>query len=154
MAFADIIDLLSKELGIAIEIEEDTCAIRAGAADGVSVVILLRDIDRRGAVLMEADLGVPPPEGREVLYRTLLEANDLFRDTGGATLSLDPVRGRVRLQRVEPADALAYGGVGRAFAAFADTAAAWRSLVASYRGAQTDRDDGESVPPPSDALFV
>ncbi len=97
MTFADIISLLSKELGITLEIEGDICAVRMNATDGTEVTILLRGLDRQGAVLLEASLGSPRPEGLERLYRTLLEANDLFRDTGGATLSLAPDTGRVRL---------------------------------------------------------
>ncbi len=147
MTFADIISLLSKELGITLEIEGDICAVRMNATDGTEVTILLRGLDRQGAVLLEASLGSPRPEGLERLYRTLLEANDLFRDTGGATLSLAPDTGRVRLQRVEPFEALALGGVGRAFAAFADTAAAWQALVADWRDVPPVRKDGESLPP-------
>ena len=124
MIFADIAAALAKETGIAIETEGDACAIRAEATDGTSVTVLLQGLDHCGAVLLAADIGEPPPEGREALMRTMLEANDLFRDTAGATLSLDSDRGCIRLQRTLPIDTLAQGGVGVAFAAFADTAAA------------------------------
>ena len=157
MTFADIVAALSKELGTEIETEGDVCAIRAGATDGSSVTVILHGIDACGAVLLAADIGEPPPEGREALMRALLEANDLFRNTAGATLSLDPDRGRIRLQRTIPTDALAQGGVSVAFAAFADTAAAWQQLVADFRAAPPETragraEDGE--PPANPGLFV
>ena len=157
MTFTDITAALAKELGTQIETDGDVCAIQAGATDGDSVTVILHGLDACGAVLFVADLGEPPPEGRDRLMRVLLEANDLFRNTAGATLSLDPDRGRVRLQRPFPADALAQGGVGIAFAAFADTAAAWQKLVADFRAAPPEKPAGQSAdgePPPAPGLFV
>lgn len=157
MTFSDIVGALSKELGIEIETVEDACAIRAGATDGASVTVLLQGLDHCGAVLMAADLGEPPPEGRDRLLRVLLEANDLFRNTAGATLSLDPDRGRIRLQRAFPTDTLALGGVGVAFAAFADTAAAWQKLVADFRAAPPEKAVGKAESgelPPDPGIFA
>ncbi|MBR4251540.1 MAG: type III secretion system chaperone [Kiritimatiellae bacterium] len=53
--------------------------------------------------------GRAPPEGREALYKTLLEANDLFAGTLGATLSLNPANGRIRLQRFD--DGTVFGDI-------------------------------------------
>ena len=135
MSFADYVAALSKELGVAIEIEGDSCAVRAGASDDSSVTVLLQGYDERGAVLATADLGAPPPERLEKLFRALLEANDLFRDTGGATLSLDPDTGKVRLQRFDALDALSEAGPGKAFLAFLDYAAAWAAVIRDFRAA-------------------
>lgn len=157
MTFADIVAALSKEMGTEIETEGDVCAIQAGAADGTSVTVVLHGLDECGAVLFAADLGEPPPDGRDRLLRALLEANDLFRNTAGATLSLDPDRGRVRLQRSFPADTLAQGGVGIAFAAFADTAAAWQKLVADFRAAPPEAPAGRAPDgdlPPDPGIFA
>lgn len=157
MTFADIVAALSKELGIELETEADACAIQAGATDGTSVTVLLQGLDHCGAVLLAADIGEPPPEGLDRLMRIMLEANDLFRNTAGATLSMDPDRGRIRLQRVEPADTLALGGVGTAFAAFADTAAAWQKLVADFRAAPPEKSAGKAEGgelPPDPGIFA
>jgi hypothetical protein len=157
MIFADIVAALSKEIGTEIETEGDVCAIRAGATDGTSVTVILHGLDECGAVLLAADIGEPPPEGRDRLLRVLLEANDLFRNTAGATLSLDPDRGCIRLQRAMPADTLAQGGVGVAFAAFADTADAWQQLVADFRAAPPDAPAGRAAdgePPPHPGIFA
>ena len=157
MTFADVVAALSKELGIEIESEGDACAIRAGATDGTSVTVILYGLDECGAVLLATDLGEPPPQDQIRLLHVLLEANDLFRNTAGATLSLDPDRGRIRLQRAIPTDTLALGGVGIAFAAFADTAAAWQQLLADFRAAPPESPSAKADVgdlPPNPGLFA
>ncbi len=155
MTFSDFVAALSKELGTDIETEGDSCAVSAGASDGSSVTVLLQGFDERGAVLATADLGAPPPERLERLFRALLEANDLFRDTGGATLSLDPSTGHVRLQRFDAFDALAEVGPAKAFVAFADFAAAWAEIIRDFRDVPEDADGkGETPSPPASGIFA
>ena len=157
MTFADLVAALSKELGMEIETDSDACAVRVGATGGSSVTVLLQGYDERGAVLMTADLGAPPPERLEKLFRALLEANDLFRDTGGATLSLDPDTGNVRLQRFDALDALSEAGSGKAFLAFIDTAAAWAAVIHDFRAAPDDQAaaPAEDLPPsPASGIFA
>ena len=152
MTFADIVAALSKEFGIEIEIEEDTCAMRAEATDGSSVTILIQGLEDKGAVLMTADLGLPPPERLERLYRVLLEANDLFRNTAGATLSINPDTGNVRLQRYDTFGTLEETGPSTVFLAFADSAAVWRQLIADFRDAPPEEDNDMTAP--HDAMLV
>ena len=147
MTFKELSAALSKELGIENEAEGDAFAVRADAANGFSVTVLLHGFDDRGAILMTADLGAPPPERLEPLYRALLEANDLFRDTVGATLSLDPETGHVRLQRFDAIDALAEAGPAKALLAFAQSAADWAAIVRDFRAAPPDdAADGGGIP--------
>ena len=61
-----------------------------------------------------------------------------YGGTAGATLSLDARTGRVRIQRVDALDALADVGLACAFIAFADTAAAWKRIVADFRAVAKD----------------
>ena len=133
MTFIELIATLSKELGGEIEIENDTCAVRTGEDARDAVTILLQGFDERRALLMTANLGQPPPEQLERLYRTILEANDLFRDTCGATLSVNPATGNVRLQRFDPYEVLSEVGLSRALRLFADVATAWARIVRDYR---------------------
>ena len=152
MTFKETIDALGKELGVKMEIEDDTCAVSLDAKEGDHVTILLQGQDERGMMLTCADLGEPPPEGREALYQSLLEANDLYGGTAGATLSLDSRTGRVRIQRIDALDALADVGLSRAFIAFADTAAAWKRFVADVRAAAKDT-SGAEMPSAIDGLL-
>jgi hypothetical protein len=151
MSFKDFIGTLARELGADIEIDNDVCAISLGSAEGDRIDIVLQGFDRRGMLLATADLGEAPPEGREALYKTLLEANDLFSGTLGATLSLNAANGRVRLQRFDDMDALRAAGVRAAFTVFADTAAVWKRFVADFRSG------GNAAPPsgfPDGAIMV
>ena len=63
------------------------------------------------------------------------EGNNLFRDTGGATLSDSPDTGRVRLQRIDTLDVIEEIGTAKALAAFADVATIWAKVVSDFRAA-------------------
>ena len=146
MTFKEYVEALVKELGVEVETEDDACAFSLGSEDGDKVEILLQGIDTRGALLMYTDLGEPPPEGREKLFQTLLEANDIFADTAGATLSLDRRTGHVRLQRCDDMDALVTQGASSALTAFADTASVWKRLIADFRAALPKESNGSDAP--------
>ena len=133
MTFTEFVAVLSKEIGGEIEIEGDACAVRTGTDESSSVTVFLQGFDERSALLMTADIGQPPPEHLERLYRAILEANDLFRDTGGATLSVNPATGNVRLQRFDKFDVLAEVGPSKALMQFAGVAVEWSKLVRDYR---------------------
>ena len=135
MTFNDIIAALSKEMGAEIETEGGFCAIRTSGVAENGVTILMQPLEGQGEMLTTADLGEMPPESLERLYRMMLEANDLFRDTGGATLSISPDTGHVRLQRHDPFDALAEKGPANALMDFANVAETWAGLVRDYRDA-------------------
>jgi len=108
-------------------------------ADGLVVAISnLPDID---AVALTGDIGEPPPEHLEGLYKTLLGANHFFGGTGGATISLDPDTGRIALCRALPLVTLDgekfYAEVER----FVNTAETWAKVVSDYRGAAAEAPD-------------
>ncbi len=135
MTFADIVATLSRDFGTNIETDGDNCAVRAEGSNKSSVTVLMQGFDEREALLMTADLGLPPPERPELLYRSLLEANDLFRDTGGATISIDSATGHVRLQRFDPYIAVSEAGPRQTLLAFATVATAWSGIVHDFRDA-------------------
>ena len=116
-------------------------------ADGLVVAISnLPDID---AVALTGDIGEPPPEHLEGLYKTLLGANHFFGGTGGATISLDPDTGRIALCRALPLATLDgdkfYAEVER----FVNTAETWAKVVVDYRGAAAmtpDKSDEDASP--------
>lgn len=144
MTFTELVAALSKEVGGEIEIENNTCAVRTGADEGSSITVLIQGFDERGALLMTADLGQPPPEHLEQLYRAVLEANDLFRDTCGATLSVNPATGNVRLQRFDLYDVLMEAGPLKALTLFASVATEWSKLVRDYRDAPVEEEENAS----------
>ncbi len=146
MLFADFIEVLSKELDMTLEIEDDVCAVEAHSADDAPVTILLTGVDERGIVLFWADLGLPPAGTSDMLMRTMMEANDLFGGTGGATLSYDATKEGFRLQRIYHLDVFRDTSPSAAFMAFADVVTMWRRLIAECRSALTTSTEGQDSP--------
>ena len=135
MAFKDVVAVIEQELGTELAVVQDTTVFEvAGEEGGPRVRILVQDEPERNVVLLSADLGDAPPEGRERLFQTMLEANNLFSGTAGATLALDAASGRARLQMLEPPDAIANDVEGR-LVPFVETALAWARAIADFRPA-------------------
>lgn len=102
-------------------------------ADGLRFV--MHDLPELEAIALVGDAGEPPPERLEGLNRALLESNHLFRDTAGATLSLDPVTGRVSLCRMALSRLLDTESFVAGVEQFVNTLEVWAKIVGEYRGA-------------------
>ena len=135
MTFREYVGTLERELGVEIQVEDDACAFSYGAKKNFKIDILIHGSNEHGKLLTCADIGEPPPVGRE-----------------GSTISLNPGNGRARLQRFDDMDALAATGPAKALTAFANTAAAWKMLIADFRDAPPD--DSGSLSAPDGALRV
>ncbi len=146
MAFDEMISLLSKAIGIELQIEDGICGFKAGDVDddAGSVNIMISNVEERGEILLYADLGNVPPEGREDFYRTLLEANNLFRGTAGATLSLENGTSLIRLQFREHSSIFA-NKAEELVGTFVDTALTWKKIVVDYRASRKDSKPLEEV---------
>ena len=135
MVFKDIVAVLERTLNTELAVVQDTTVFEVASEDGgTKVRVLVQDESEHGLVLLSAELGDPPPEGREKLFRTMLEANNLFSGTAGATLALDAASGRCRLQAFLPPDALANDVEGR-LVPFIETALSWSRAIADFRPA-------------------
>lgn len=143
MVFEDIVAILEQKFKLELAVVEGTTVFEvAGEDGGDGIRVLVQDGSVRNRVLLSADLGEPPPEGAETLYRTMLEANHLFSGTAGATLALDEASGRFRLQKAELPDELA-NDVDGTLVAFIETALAWRRAIEDFRpGAAEGADPG------------
>ena len=98
------------------------------------------------ALALTGDVGEPPPENLESLYKAMLEANCAFDGTAGATLSLDSATGRFSLCRTLPLAALDPDSLYVAVEEFVNTLEAWHKIVANYRApAQGESAGGESA---------
>ena len=133
MSFEDIASVLGQAFGLELKVVQDTTVFEVVSDDGsTKVQILLQDSGERNLVLMSADLGEVPPEGRERLFQTMLEANNVFSGTVGSTLALDAASGNARLQRYMPGDDLA-NNVMCTLEPFIETALLWSRMIADYR---------------------
>ena len=133
MSFEDLASVLGQAFGLELKVVQDTTVFEVVSDDGsTKVQILLQDSGERNLVLMSADLGEVPPEGRERLFQTMLEANNMFSGTVGSTLALDAASGNARLQRYMSGDDLATN-VMVTLEPFIETALLWSRMIADYR---------------------
>lgn len=141
MVFEDVVAVLERAFKLELSVVNDTTVFEVASEDGgTKVQVLVQNVDERKLVLLSADIGEPPPEGCEKLFRTMLEANNLFSGTSGATLALDPAAGRFRLQKYESPDELANDAEGR-IVSFIETALVWSRSIADFR---PSGEEGES----------
>ena len=133
MSFEDIVAVLGRAFGLELKVVRDTTVFEVESEDGgTKVQVVIHYVSERKLVLMSADLGEPPPEGGERLYRTMLEANNLFEGTAGATLALDAATGRFRLQMYESPDELSNDAKAK-IESFIETALFWSRAIADFR---------------------
>ena len=143
MVFGDIVAVLEQAFKLELKVMQDTTVFEVTSEDGGTTVrVLVQAVSERNLVLMSADLGEPPPDSGETLFRIMLEANNLFAGTAGATLALDADSGRFRLQKYESPDELANDVAGE-LESFIETALVWSRAIADFRPSV----EGEGTPP-------
>ena len=129
MRFEEHIEALGRQIGVDLAAnEEGACTL---SVDDMSVT--LQDIPEAQSVGFWGEIGEPPPQGLEKLLSAMLEANHLFRGTGGATISRDTSTGRFFLCRVLDLRSLDDEAFSSALERFVNTLEAWIRLVKDYR---------------------
>ena len=126
MTFGELIDVLGKRLGVEIE---DAGGAAALEVDGETVILQ----DAGELLLVRAEVGEIPADGREGILASAMEANFLYQGTGGATLAVNPADGRLHLQKYNWMERIDAESALAAIGNMADTAAAWRRILADYR---------------------
>jgi len=150
MEASELVANLASRLGIELEPWE-SCSFDA---DGI--VVSINHLADAGALALSSDLGEPPPEKLEGLYKALLGANHMFAGTAGATFSLDPDTSRITLFIALPVASLDGDSFAKAVETFVNTAEMWTKVIADYRegaeiaAAQTAQaeESGETAPAP------
>ena len=135
MEFKELIAEFAARVGVTESVvidDENRCAFEI---DGMGVIA--QGLDEVGVVSLLAFIAPPPPERLERLYRRLLEANHLYRETFGATLSVDPRTGSVRLCRCVPYPALGGDRLEALVLGFITALADWRRRVRDFRPEET-----------------
>jgi len=129
MEIKELIGSLGDRIGIQLALDADgACSFEA---DGL--VVTLNHFPEINSLALTGDVGEPPPEKLESLYKAMLEANCAFAGTAGATLSLDSASGRFSLCRALPLATLGADSLYAAVEGFVNTLDAWHKIVANYR---------------------
>lgn len=129
MEATEIIKAFCDRIGIAYEPDRyGSCFFEA---DGLRVAINdFREID---SIAIVGDLGEPPPQRLERLYRMMLEANHLLGATNGATLSLDSETGHFALCQFLPYRAVDVDSLYAVTDRFVSTLEAWTRVIGDFR---------------------
>ena len=124
MTFGEMVEVLGKNLGIELTDEGGATAVEI---DGIPVVLHAAGDD---LILVHADLGEIAHENRERVLAAAMEANFLYQGTGGATLAVDPDRGRLHIQKYNWLERLDAEKAVTNLTRFADTVKAWKGVLA------------------------
>ena len=147
MTFGELIDVLGKRLGVEIE---DAGGAFALEIDGETVILQ----DAGELLLVRAEVGEIPADGREGILASAMEANFLYQGTGGATLAVNPADGRLHLQKYNWMERIDAESALAAIGNMADTAAAWRRILADYRSGAVRSETSASPIGPEPLLQV
>ena len=85
-------------------------------------------------IVLSGDIGEPPPEHLENLYKTMLESQYLFNGTAGATISLNSETNRFSLCKALPCKLLDGDSFFSEAEQFVNTLEVWVKLVKNYHG--------------------
>ncbi len=147
MTFSDLLQLASERLGVEIE---DAGGAAGVAIDGAPVVLQ----DAGDLLLLRAELGPIPAEGREAVLAAAMEANWLYQGTGGATLALDPAGGGLGLQKYTWLDRLDADAAFETLERFPATAALWRKTLSDFVAPSPAAEEPSPTPPSAGGLLV
>lgn len=131
MEFTELMRKFAEKVGIAdLPVSEDgVCRVEI---DGMNVSFI--EVPETRQLVTWAEVGEPPPEGRERLYRVLMESMYMGKATGGSTFSIDSETGLVHLFRLDPLPLLDLDTFTPMLERFVNVLEEWRKIVADYRG--------------------
>ena len=130
MEFEDLMAAFGRDVGIAgLGPERDgVCSIEV---DGMRVSFL--SMPGTGQLVTWADVCAAPPEGREQLYQTLMEAMFMGRATNGAMFAVPAGGETICLQRFDALATLELDGFKAMLEAFVNDLEHWQKFVAEFR---------------------
>lgn len=131
MDSTELIKGFGEKLGI--EFNPDADGAIAFEVDGMSVAV--NPLAQLDSIALTGDLGEPPPEQLENLYKAMLQAQYLFQDTFGATISLNPESNHFMLCKAMSCKVLDVDSFFAEVENFVNTLETWSKLVENYRGA-------------------
>ena len=137
MTFGELIDVLGKRLGVEIE---DAGGAAALEIDGEAVVLQ----DAGELLLVRAEVGEIPADGREGILASAMEANFLYQGTGGGSFALNPADGHLHLQRYDWLERLDVDAAVSMLQRFSDTISSWRKILTDIQFASADPETGSA----------
>lgn len=143
MDFHELIQTFNTRLGLDNEINEE--GIYPFEIDDLKFTII--NLSENNQVAFLGDLGLPPTTE---VYGFLLQSQYLFKNTNGATFSLDPDTGNIILCQVLPLQLLDANAFIALAEQFVNTLEGWSTILKNYRPEPPATSDNSS---PSNAFF-
>ena len=129
MGLREIMEAFAAEAGLK-DIAADGDGIYLLSIDGMLVSFAEDRAARR--LVTFAEVGALPAEGRERLYRLLLEAMYRGGTTGGATFSVPPDSDMICLQRFDGLENMNLAGFKAMLESFVNILEGWRQALADF----------------------
>ena len=142
MRFEEQIVALGSRIGVPLQVDDEGACVLS--VDDMTVT--LQGIPEAESAGFWGEIGEPPPQGLEKLLSAMLEANHMFKGTGGATISRDSETGCFFLCRILDLRNLDAETFAAALERFVNVLEAWISLVKDYRETAPDASDAPAAP--------
>ena len=121
---------LISSFALHVGLDADTlAATQEIVIEGLSVGLLYDGDETMGDIVYFTQLGTPQAHQVASVYKTMLEANNLWVGTGGCTLGIQAETGAVVLCGRLGVEGVTAEGLGLLMDAFTDTALFWQKLV-------------------------
>lgn len=149
MMFHELIQVFNERLGINTDLDAD--GVYTFEIDTLTFTIF--DLSQQDQVAFTGDLGeIPSGQEMEGLYRLLLEAQYLFRETQGSAFAIDPETEHITLCRTFPLQSLDKESFFALAEQFVNTLERWATIVRNYRSVAPEK-TAEPLLRPEEAIF-
>ena len=139
----ELIKKFGEKIGVNLTPDEDN--VYTFEVDEMIVTFnVLPELDE---IVLSGDIGEPPPEHLENLYKTMLESQYLFNGTAGATISLNSETNRFSLCKALPCKILEGDLLYAETENFINTLEVWIKLVKDYRDVAPKTEDVKAAMP-------
>ena len=126
----ELIKKFGEKIGVNISSDDDN--IYTFEVD--EMIISFHILPELDSIVLTGDIGEPPPENLENLYKVMLEAQYLFNGTAGATISLNAENNRFSLCKALSCKIMDGDSLYEEAEHFVNTLEVWAKLVKDYRG--------------------
>lgn len=137
MELKELMEGLAAACGITGVAEDNDGMYRLGIDD---MEVSFTSIAESAQLVVWAEVCEMPPEGRERLYRVMMESMFMGQATGGAAFSIDPESGKVYLQRIEFLSALDVESFTTLLEKFVNVLEQWRAIISDFRPVAKEMD--------------